>query len=52
MGVEILIFIVFYPSPSLYVNTISRISLFYVAHGSEHEWLCNVLKVFLLIKVQ
>ena len=47
-SVETLIFIVFYSSLSLLVNTISRVTLFYMVHGSEHEWLFNVLKVFLL----
>ena len=49
--VEILIFMAFYSSSSLHVNTISIITLFYVAHGSEHGWLFNVLKLFLLQKV-
>ena len=44
-------FIVFYSSSSLHVNTTSGTTLFYVAHGSEHEWLFNILKVFLLQKV-
>ena len=43
-------FTVFYLTSSLHVNTITRVTSFYMVNGSEHEWLFNIFKSIFIIK--